>query len=45
MGLFFGLYCPWDVAGGGEIGSLCEALWWCGGCGMGGMDVCMVRVY
>jgi hypothetical protein len=43
MGLYFELYFPWDVIGGAEIGSLCEALWWCGDFGMGGGDVYMVR--
>ena len=44
MALFFGLYIPWGVVGGAEIGSLCEARWWCGGCGMVGGKVCLVWV-
>jgi hypothetical protein len=39
MSLFLGLYFPWGVVGCAEVGSLCEVLWRCGGCGMGGGKV------
>ena len=34
----------WGVVGCDEVGSLCEALWLCGGCGLGGGNVCLVVV-
>jgi hypothetical protein len=43
MSLFLGLYFLWGVFWCGEVGSLCEALCWCGGCGMEGGKVCLVR--
>ncbi len=36
----FSVGCCW----GAEIGSLCEALWLCGDCGMGGGMFCLVKV-
>ena len=34
ISLFFGLCFPWGVVGCAEVGGLCEAFCWCGGCGM-----------
>jgi len=40
ISLILGLYFLWGVVGCDEVERLCEALWWCGGCGMGGGKVC-----
>ena len=43
MSFFFGVGYLWGVVECAEIGSLCEALGRCGGCGMGGGKVWMAR--